>query len=107
MLSILNELTFRYDFSLGYLFQHFLTIFNSSSKQINGQVPQVTVAKVGNIQIYLSKDSLNSQLISSESTGMNISVPGPEDEYVEHAIPEQYKTVWNGKGFDTTPTDNI
>ena len=67
----------------------------------------MSIAKVGNIQIYLSKDSLGCQLISSESTGMNVSVPGPDDEYVEHFIPEQYKTVWNGKGFDTTPTENV
>lgn len=28
-----------------------------------------------------------------------------ENKQVEHAIPEQFKSIWRGKGFSTEPTD--
>lgn len=75
--------------------------------QAMGIVPTITVDKVDNIEIYLAKESLKCEVISSKSSGINISVPDSRTgDYVEHPIPEQLKTVWTGKGFKTEAVEN-
>ncbi|XP_054158132.1 adenylyl cyclase-associated protein 1-like [Oppia nitens] len=74
--------------------------------QAMGVVPTVTVDKVDNFELYLGKDSLKCEIISSKSSGINISVPNSSGDYVEHPIPEQLKTVWTGKGFKTDAVES-
>jgi len=64
--------------------------------QVLGRVPSFAIDKTSGCQIYLSKDSLDSEIVSSKSSEMNISFPGPDQELVEMAIPEQFKTVVKG-----------
>lgn len=53
-------------------------------------------------QIYLSNDSVKAQIISAKSSEMNILVPvGPDGEFKEFAVPEQYKTHFNGEKLVT------
>jgi adenylyl cyclase-associated protein len=40
-----------------------------------GVVPTITVDKVDNFELYLAKESLQCEIISSKSSGINISVP--------------------------------
>lgn len=40
-----------------------------------GVVPTITIDKVDNIELYLAKESLKCEIISSKSSGINISVP--------------------------------
>jgi len=63
--------------------------------QILGSVPSFAIDKTSGCQIYLSKDCLGIEIISSKSSEMNVSLPpqNPEDDSVEIAIPEQYRTV--------------
>lgn len=67
--------------------------------QILGTVPMVNVDKSDEGSIYLSKDSVESdvQIFSSCSTSLNINVP-EKDDYEELPVPEQFKhTIKNGK----------
>ncbi|KPM02181.1 adenylyl cyclase-associated protein 1-like protein, partial [Sarcoptes scabiei] len=77
-----------------------------NSKQIKAQamesVPTITIDFTDGVELYLGPQSLQTEIISSKSSSINISVPqGPQGDYVEHPIPEQLKSVWNGKGFVT------
>jgi len=70
--------------------------------QVTGKVNNVAIDKTHGFQLYLSKDSLACELITSTSSEMNVSFPpanaGPESDLIESAVPEQFKTVIkNGK----------
>lgn len=68
--------------------------------QITGKVPSVSIDKTSGCQLILGKDALDVEIFSSKSSEMNVLIPGatPQDDLVEMAIPEQYKTsVKNGK----------
>ena len=83
-------------------------VMNSSSiqVQVNGSVPTIMVDKVDGCQIFLSKNSLKSEIVSAKSTEMNVCVPRGED-YTEMPIPEQFKTVFRGKKMITFPTESL
>ncbi|CAG9770956.1 unnamed protein product [Ceutorhynchus assimilis] len=63
----------------------------SVQMQALGKVPTVSIDKTDGCQVYLSKNSLDVEIISSKSSEMNVLVP-EGDDYVEHAVPEQFKT---------------
>lgn len=69
--------------------------------QILGVVPTILVDSTDSGQIYLSKESLGAEIITSKTSALNISLPiqgGEEGEFVERAVPEQMKTtVVDGK----------
>jgi len=73
---------------------------NSVEIQVIGRVPSFAIDKTSGCQLYLSKDSLDSEIVTSKSSEMNVLIPGAtaDQDLVEMAIPEQYKTfVRNGK----------
>jgi len=73
---------------------------NSCQIQIIGRAPTVSVDKTDGVQIYLSKEGLETEIMTSKSSEMNILVPGATEDadMVETPIPEQFKTVYkNGK----------
>jgi len=63
--------------------------------QATGKVPSIAIDKTSGCQIYLSKDSLDAEIVTSKSSEMNVLIPGSSEDQdlVEIAIPEQYKTV--------------
>lgn len=69
--------------------------------QITGKVPTITIDSTDGGQVYLSKESLDIELITSKSSSLNISLPVEGEEegvFAEKAVPEQLKTVvQNGK----------
>ena len=68
--------------------------------QVLGSLPTVLLDQVDDAQVYLSKESLGTEIFTSKCTGVNVNVPGKseEDDYRECAVPEQIKTVIkNGK----------
>lgn len=73
--------------------------------QVIGKCPTVSIDKTDGCQVYLSKDSLNCVIVSAKSSEMNILIPEKNGEYSEHAVPEQFKTTWNGKCLVTECTD--
>lgn len=76
--------------------------------QVLGRVPTVAIEKTDGCQVYLSKNSIDTEIISSKSSAMNILIPGDvEGDFSEEPVPEQYKTVINAKTRKllTTPTE--
>ncbi|OLL21670.1 Adenylyl cyclase-associated protein [Neolecta irregularis DAH-3] len=66
------------------------------SLQITGKVPTVLVDQCNAGQIYLSPETLDVEIITSSSTGINVQVPnqGEEgNEFAERAVPEQIKVI--------------
>ena len=78
----------------------------SVQSQVNGEIPLVSVDKTDGIQVYLCEKSKAAEIVTAKSSEMNILVPGPDGEFAEYALPEQYKSTWNGKGFTTVPTES-
>ncbi|VDP11773.1 unnamed protein product, partial [Soboliphyme baturini] len=84
-------------------------VINCQKVQIQtlGTMPTVTIQNTDGCQIYLSKESLNAEIVSSRSSEMNMLVPDNSGEFHEFNIPEQFKSVWNGRKVDTFPADLI
>ncbi|CAB3240841.1 unnamed protein product [Arctia plantaginis] len=80
----------------------------SVQMQVLGKVPTVSIDKTDGCQIYLSPQSLDVEIVSSKSSEMNVLVPKGNGDYVEHPVPEQFKTVLNksGGGISTTPVES-
>lgn len=77
----------------------------SVKAQSMGRVPTIAVDKTDGAHIYLSNDSLSVEVVTSKSSEVNVSVPTPSGDYMEIPVPEQYKSVWNGKGLTTSIID--
>ncbi|VIO88131.1 Uncharacterized protein BM_BM17986 [Brugia malayi] len=85
-----------------------LEVINCQSVQIQtlGAMPTLSIQKTDGCQVYLSKSAINAEIITSKSSEMNVLVPGAEDgDFVEFAVPEQFKTVYDGKKLKTTVSD--
>ena len=75
-----------------------IEVINCQSVEIQtlGTLPTVSIQKTDGCQVYLSKDSMDAEIVSSKSSEMNILVPCGEDgDFSEFAIPEQFKTTFN------------
>lgn len=95
---------------LGLVFENvvgIVEIINSKSIQLQvlGTVPTISINKTEGCQVYLSKNSLNCDIVSAKSSEMNIMIPEGEDDYKEFPVPEQFKTVWDGSKLVTEPTE--
>lgn len=68
--------------------------------QVLETVPTILLDQVDGATVYLSKDSLNTEIFTSKCTSVNIYLP-PEAEdgdYKEENVPEQFRSyVMNGK----------
>lgn len=73
----------------------------SVQMQVLGKVPTVTIDKTDGCQMYLSKDSLNTEIVTSKSSELNVMIPKSDGDYSEHPIPEQFKTTIGPKGLHT------
>ncbi|XP_056281840.1 adenylyl cyclase-associated protein 1 [Pseudoliparis swirei] len=74
--------------------------------QVLGKVPTISINKTDGCQVYLSKDSLSCEIVSAKSSEMNVLVPGEDGEFTELPVPEQFKTVWDGKKLVTSSTED-
>ncbi|KAF9439194.1 hypothetical protein BGZ76_009366 [Entomortierella beljakovae] len=82
-----------------------LDVVNSKSiqAQILGKVPTVSLDKVDSCMVYLSKDCLDVEILTSKCSAINILTPevtddGDDGDFVERPVPEQFLTkVVNGK----------
>merc|ERR1712087_541456 len=67
--------------------------------QIMGAAKSVSIDKCNGVGIYLSKDSLDAQIVTSKSSEMNLTIPeegGEDGDIVEMPIPEQFVTTVAG-----------
>ncbi|CAK5091318.1 unnamed protein product [Meloidogyne enterolobii] len=66
--------------------------------QTLGSLPTISIQKTDGCQVYLSKESLNAEIVTSKSSEMNILVPkGADGDFTEFPVPEQFKTTYNVK----------
>ncbi|BGP30038.1 suppressor of rasval19 [Rhodotorula toruloides] len=75
-----------------------LSVSNSPSftVQILGRVPTVLLDGNDGGQVYLSRDSLDCEIVTAKCSAINVSIPEEGEEegvFVEKPVPEQFKTV--------------
>jgi len=74
--------------------------------QVTGRVPTVSIDKTDGCQVFLSNESLDTEIVTAKSSEMNIVIPdGDQGDIKEFALPEQFKSKFNGKTMATTITD--
>ncbi|KAG0144922.1 hypothetical protein CROQUDRAFT_659362 [Cronartium quercuum f. sp. fusiforme G11] len=72
-----------------------ITSSPSFTVQVLGKCPTVMIDATDGGQIYLSKDSLDVEIVTAKTSALNVSLPTGDEEgvFVERAMPEQLKTV--------------
>lgn len=73
---------------------------NGVKVQVVVKVPAITIDKTSGGVVYLSKDGLDTQIFTSKSDELNVSIPGPSEEQpqLEFPVPEQFlNTIKDGK----------
>ncbi|KAJ6655625.1 hypothetical protein lerEdw1_004977 [Lerista edwardsae] len=106
----INSITLDNCKKLGLVFDDvvgIVEIINSRDIQVQviGKVPTISINKTDGCHIYLSKSSLDCEIVSAKSSEMNVLVPTDSGDFNEFPIPEQFKTVWNGQKLVTTVTE--
>jgi adenylyl cyclase-associated protein len=63
--------------------------------QVLGTLPTILLDQVDGAALYLSRNSLGTEVFTSKCTGINVNLPGrtDDDDYEEKALPEQIKSV--------------
>ncbi|BFZ11262.1 hypothetical protein BsWGS_14301 [Bradybaena similaris] len=79
----------------------------SMQAQVTGKIPTLSIDKTDGCLMYLSPESLNVEIVTAKSSEMNILVPVGNGDYKEFALPEQYKSKYDGKAIVTTPSDIV
>jgi len=88
---------------VGILFDDVLStveFINSTNVQMQatGKVPTVAIEKTDGCQVYLSKSSIDAEIVSSKSSSMNVLVVNEAgDDFDEFPVPEQFKTRIDSK----------
>ncbi|XP_071755450.2 adenylyl cyclase-associated protein 1 [Centroberyx gerrardi] len=106
----INSITLDNCKKMGLVFDHVVGIVEvincrDVKIQVMGKIPTISINKTDGCHVYLSPDSLECEIISAKSSEMNILVPNKDGEFTEIAVPEQFKTVWDGKKLVTTATE--
>ena len=72
--------------------------------QVMGKVPTISINKTDGCHVYLSKNSLDCEIVSAKSSEMNV-IPTEGGDFNEFPVTEQFKTLWNGQKLVTTVTE--
>ena len=72
--------------------------------QVMGKVPTISINKTDGCHVYLSKNSLDCEIVSAKSSEMNV-IPTEGGDFNEFPVAEQFKTLWNGQKLVTTVTE--
>jgi len=78
--------------------------------QVLGRVPNIAVDKTDGCQLHLSRECLESEIITSKVSEMNINIPHPTDPHgdpIERPVPEQFKTTIKGTSLETTAVQHL
>lgn len=59
-------------------------------------------------QLFLSAASLDAAVTTAKSSEVNVAVPGatPDDDLVEHPLPEQFSSTYRDGRFVTVPVSH-
>lgn len=73
----------------------------SFALQVLGMLPTILLDQIDGATIYLSKDSLATEVFTSKCSSVNIYLPptaDAEDDYSENSVPEQFRSyIKDGK----------
>ncbi|XP_071804577.1 adenylyl cyclase-associated protein 1-like [Asterias amurensis] len=79
----------------------------SVQMQVTNKVPIVSIDKTDGAMLYLSENSLETLIVTAKSSEMNILVPRGDGEFNEFALPEQFKSTYDGKRFVTECSESL
>ncbi|XP_015892687.3 cyclase-associated protein 1 [Ziziphus jujuba] len=81
---------------------------NGVEVQCQGSAPTISIDNTSGCQLYLSKDSLGVSITTAKSSEINVLIPGsgPDDDWGEHALPQQFINVFKDGRFETTPVSH-
>ncbi|RWR95712.1 cyclase-associated protein 1 [Cinnamomum micranthum f. kanehirae] len=81
---------------------------NGVEVQCQGSAPTISVDNTGGCQLYLSKDALGTSITTAKSSEINVLVPGagPEGDWGEHALPQQFVHSYKDGHFVTSPVSH-
>ncbi|KAK8568104.1 hypothetical protein V6N12_006668 [Hibiscus sabdariffa] len=80
---------------------------NGVEVQCQGSAPTISVDNTSGCQLYLSKDSLGASITTAKSSEINVLIPtGPDGDWGEHSLPQQYIHVFKDGQFETTPVSH-
>jgi len=82
-------------------------VVNSQRLQVRcrNKVASVAIDKTDGIVVHLPESSLDSTIVASKSSEMNVSFPGADGEPIERPIPEQYIHRIQGKSVTAEVSD--
>ena len=76
--------------------------------QVEESIPQISIDKSDSGTIYLSKQSLETEIYSSCSTSINVNLPiGEDDDYVEYPLPEQLQHKFTDGKFKSSVFEHV
>ncbi|KAA8545970.1 hypothetical protein F0562_020579 [Nyssa sinensis] len=81
---------------------------NGVEVQCQGSAPTISVDNTAGCQLYLNKGSLQASITTAKSSEINVLVPGagPDDDWGEHALPQQFVHLYKDGQFVTTPVSH-
>ncbi|QDZ24617.1 adenylate cyclase-associated protein [Chloropicon primus] len=98
---------------VGVIFQDVISTVetvNCKSIQLQplGKIPSIAIDKTDGCQLYLGKDSLDTEVVTAKSSELNIIVPQGEDDFKEIALPEQFVSKYDSatNSFVTAPAEH-
>jgi len=72
---------------------------NNFALQVLGTLPTILMDQVDGATVYLSKDSTNTELFTSKTTGVNVTLlTGEDEDQKEVPLPEQIRTYFTPDG---------
>lgn len=76
--------------------------------QVEESIPQISIDKSDSGTIYLSKQSLETEIYSSCSTSINVNLPiGEDEDYVEYPLPEQLQHKFTDGKFKSSVFEHV
>lgn len=76
--------------------------------QVQQSIPQISIDKSDSGSIYLSKESLETEIYSSSSTSVNVNLPiGEDDDFVEFPLPEQLQHKFTDGKFKSSVFEHV
>ncbi|XP_059651148.1 cyclase-associated protein 1-like [Cornus florida] len=81
---------------------------NGVEVQCQGSAPTISVDNTAGCQLYLSNDSLGTSITAAKSSEINVLVPGagPDDDWGEHVLPQQFVHAYKDGQFVTSPVSH-
>jgi adenylyl cyclase-associated protein len=72
--------------------------------QATGKVPTILVDKTDGCQLYLGPEAIDTTIITSKTSEVNVSTPGAteEEDDVEQALPEQFSNMFKDGSWHTS-----